>query len=176
MRRIRSCTCFGIRGRLGRDFRRQNSLQPARCQRIIVSGRTTTRASRQLKNLESTAREIRVTGSIRRGLTPHSTNKASRRRRNRFSAWIDCDERNARRHQRSVSRISWTRIPETIGIVQSCHTANRFRFRCWINQRFRFIPEHRWADTHASVFTSPNAQILDLILKIRCTSGSLFDA
>src|SRR5712671_1517704 len=43
-----------------------------RCQRIIVSGRTTTSASRQLKNRESNAREIRVTASIRRGLIPRS--------------------------------------------------------------------------------------------------------
>lgn len=59
-------------GRPGRDFSRQNNVHPARCQRIIVSGRTTTRASRQLKNRESNAREIRVTGSIHRGLIPRS--------------------------------------------------------------------------------------------------------
>src|SRR5205823_5174249 len=63
MRRIRACNGWGTGGRPGRDFRRQNSFQPAGCQRIIVSGRTTTKASRQLKNLESIASEIRVTGS-----------------------------------------------------------------------------------------------------------------
>jgi len=74
MRRIRVCTCAGIGGRPGRDFRRQNSRQPARCQRIIVSGRTTTRASRQLKNRQSNASVTRLTGSTRRGqgaLPPH---------------------------------------------------------------------------------------------------------
>jgi hypothetical protein len=47
IRRISACNSAGIGGRPGRDFRRQNNLQPARCQRIIVSGRTTIRASRQ---------------------------------------------------------------------------------------------------------------------------------
>ena len=56
-------------GQVG-TFRRQNSFQPARCQRIIVSGRTTAKASRQLKSLESPASETRVTGSIYRGFAP----------------------------------------------------------------------------------------------------------
>ena len=72
IRRIKARICCGIRGRPGRDFSRQNSFHPARCQRIIASGRTTTTASRQLKNRESNAREIRVAGSIRRGLIPRS--------------------------------------------------------------------------------------------------------
>jgi hypothetical protein len=55
-----------------RDFSRQNNFHPARCQRIIVAGRTTTNASRQLQNRESNAREIRVTGSTRRGLISRS--------------------------------------------------------------------------------------------------------
>jgi hypothetical protein len=116
MRRIRDCTCLGMGGRPGRDFRRQNNFQPARCQRIIVSGRTTTKASRQLKNRESNASVIRVTGSIRRGLTPRSTYKASCRRRNRFSVLIDCGDRNASRNQRNVSTTNWLMIPETISI------------------------------------------------------------
>jgi hypothetical protein len=37
-------------GRPGRDFRHQNNFHPARCQRINVCGRTTIRASRQLKH------------------------------------------------------------------------------------------------------------------------------
>jgi hypothetical protein len=55
---------FKIGERRIRDLSRQNSFHPARCQRIIVSGRTTTRASRQLKNRESNAREIRVPGQF----------------------------------------------------------------------------------------------------------------
>jgi hypothetical protein len=103
-------------GRPGRDFRRQNSFQPARCQRIIVSGRTTTRAPRQLKNREINASVIWVAGSIRRGLTPRSTYKASCRRSNWFSVLIDCGDRNASRNQRSVSTTNWLMIPETISI------------------------------------------------------------
>ena len=56
----------------GRDFNRQNSFQPARCQRIRVSGRTTTRLSRQSNNRDSKASAIRVAESIRRGFTPRS--------------------------------------------------------------------------------------------------------
>ena len=59
MRRIRSCTCFEIHSRPGRHVRRQNRRQPARCQRIIVAGRTTTRASRHLKNRDSNAKPTR---------------------------------------------------------------------------------------------------------------------
>ena len=86
MRRIRACNCFGIGALPGRDLRRQNSRQPARCQRIIVSGRTATRAPRQSKNRESNASVIRVPGSIRRGFTPLSTYKASCRRNIKISA------------------------------------------------------------------------------------------
>jgi len=68
IRRIRAWTCCGIGGRPGRDLSRQNNFHPVRCQRIIVSGSTTTRASRQLKNRDGNARAIRVIGSIRRGL------------------------------------------------------------------------------------------------------------
>jgi hypothetical protein len=102
MRRIRACNCLGIGGRPGRDFSRQKSFQPARCQRIIVSGRTTTRASRQSKSRESNASEIRVTGSTRRDLTLRSTYNASCRRRNKFSAIIECVERKASRNQQTV--------------------------------------------------------------------------
>ena len=40
-----TCNALGMGGRPGRDLRRQNSFHPARCQRIVVSGRTTSRAS-----------------------------------------------------------------------------------------------------------------------------------
>ncbi len=66
MRRIRACNCWGIGGRPGRDLSRQNNLHPARCQRIIVSGRTATSESRQSQNFESIDSTIRVAGSIRR--------------------------------------------------------------------------------------------------------------
>jgi hypothetical protein len=61
MRQIRACNALGIGGRPGWDFHRQNTFRPARWQRIIVPGCTITKASRQLKNLESIAGEIRVT-------------------------------------------------------------------------------------------------------------------
>jgi hypothetical protein len=54
-----------------------------------VTGRTTTKASRQSRSRDSSVRPIRVTGSIRRGLTPRSMWSASWRRKNRFSALID---------------------------------------------------------------------------------------
>jgi hypothetical protein len=89
MGRIRACTDFGIGGRPDRDLSRQNSFHPARCQRIIVSGRTTTKASRQSKNRENNARRTHLTGSMRRGLAPRSTYWASCRRRNKISASRD---------------------------------------------------------------------------------------
>ena len=58
-----------------------------------------------------------MTGSIRRGLIPRSTYRASCRRKNKFSALIDCVERHVSHHQRSVSPISWTRMPETPSIL-----------------------------------------------------------
>ncbi len=54
--RISSRSSFGIGGRPTRDFIRQRSLQPARCQRIIVAGCTTTNALRQSKSLARTAK------------------------------------------------------------------------------------------------------------------------
>ena len=117
-----ACSCKNVDqrksplGRPGRDLSRQKSFQPARCQRIIVSGRTTTRASRQSKSRESNASEIRVTGSTRRDLTPRSTYNASCRRRNKFSAIIECVGRKASRNQQSVWPISWIRIPTSVSI------------------------------------------------------------
>jgi len=75
------------------------------------------RTEPQLKNLESIASEIRVTGSIRRGFIPCSTYRASCGRKNKFSALSDCVERNVSRHQRSVSPISWTTMPQTPSIL-----------------------------------------------------------
>ena len=71
------------------DFYRQNRRQPAGCQRIIVSGCATTRASRQPACRERNARDRRAEVSTSLGLTPRSFNKVSSRRRNRFSASID---------------------------------------------------------------------------------------
>ena len=72
IRRIRACICWGIGGRPARDFSRQNNFHPTRCQRIKVSGRTTTSAPRQLKNRERSAEVIRVTELTRRGFIPRS--------------------------------------------------------------------------------------------------------
>ena len=77
IRRISACNSQGIGGRPGRDFSRQNSFHPARCQRINVCGRTTTKASRQSKNPDRIVSAMRVTESIRRGLTPRSTYSAN---------------------------------------------------------------------------------------------------
>jgi len=62
IRRISVCNSEGIGGRPGPDFSRQNSFHPARCQRISVSGRTTTSAPRQSKSRDSKVRPIRVGG------------------------------------------------------------------------------------------------------------------
>jgi len=121
MLRIRSCTCFGIRGRPGRDFSRQNSLQAARCQRIIVSGRTTTRASRQLKNRESNATLTRVTGSTRRGFTPRSTYRASCRRSIKISAARAPCCRTARHIVPARSVNTWRIMFGSAITRRSCH-------------------------------------------------------
>jgi hypothetical protein len=63
--RISARSSCGMGGRPGRDFSRQNNLQPARCQRSKVAGRTTTRALRQSNRLASTTKLTRVPASIR---------------------------------------------------------------------------------------------------------------
>jgi len=75
--RISSRSSFGIGGRPARDFIRQSSLQPARCQRIIVAGCTATNAPRQSKSLASTAKLTRVAASTRYGWIPRSMYRAS---------------------------------------------------------------------------------------------------
>ena len=89
LRRINRRSSSGIRGRPGLDLQRQNRRQPARCQRINVSGRTTTRALRQSNSRESNASETRVAASMRLGLMPRPWYSASSRRRKRFSASTD---------------------------------------------------------------------------------------
>jgi hypothetical protein len=49
--------------------------------------------------------------------------KARYRRRKRFSALIDCRDRNARRNERNVSTTNWLMIPEAISIGRECHNA-----------------------------------------------------
>jgi hypothetical protein len=55
MRRMSWRSSIGISGRPGLAFQRQNKRQPARCQRITVSGRTTTSEERYSHNLERKA-------------------------------------------------------------------------------------------------------------------------
>lgn len=83
----------GIDGRPARLFNRQKIRQPSRCQRTMVDGRTLTTESRQSHSLVNSARLTRVGWSMRRGLTPRSIYRASCRRRTRFSARIEDDER-----------------------------------------------------------------------------------
>ena len=89
IRRMSCRSSSGMGGRPGRDLQRQNSRQPARCQRTIVFGRTTITHDRQSHNRESQARLKRVAASMRRGFTPRSLKSASCRRKTRFSASID---------------------------------------------------------------------------------------
>jgi hypothetical protein len=72
-----SSRSIGIGGRPARDFIRQRSLQPARCQRIIVAGCTTTNAPRQSNSLARTAKLTRVAASTRRGWTPRRAGRHS---------------------------------------------------------------------------------------------------
>jgi len=62
----------GIGGQPGRNLQRQNSRDPARCQRSTVSGRTATRQERQSHNCDSKATLARVAASMRRGFMPRS--------------------------------------------------------------------------------------------------------
>ena len=89
IRRMSCRSSSGMGGRPGRDLQRQNSRQPARCQRTIVFGRTTITHDRQSHNRESQTRLRRVATSMRRGFTPRSLKSASCRRKTRFSASID---------------------------------------------------------------------------------------
>src|SRR6202047_3989371 len=120
--RIKTRSSSGIRGRPGQHFHLQNNLQPARCHRIIVFGRTTNSASRHSKHLARMAKLIRVAESIRRGWTPRSLNSASCRRRNRFSAWTDRVGRNSRIENRTASARRWTAIMMSATIRSSCHS------------------------------------------------------
>jgi hypothetical protein len=109
--RISARSSTGIRGRPGRrHFHRQNSRHPARCHRIIVLGCTTTSAGRHSKNLARIAKLSRVAASIRRGRAPRSLNEANCRRRNRFSASIDCVGLNRRIARQTASARSRTAI------------------------------------------------------------------
>lgn len=84
MRRINPCSWGGIAGRLGRQFTRHSSFQALRCQPSRVLGRTTTKASRQSKSFDNRVSRTRVTGSMRRGLTPRSIYRARCRPRTKI--------------------------------------------------------------------------------------------
>jgi hypothetical protein len=129
--RISSRSSFGIGGRPTRDFIRQKSLQPARCQRIIVAGCTTTNAPRQSKSLASTTRLTRVAASIRCGWTPRSMYRASCRRRKRFSVWTDSVERKSSTTQRRAAlslprdaALGWTAFLRRTGKLLHFHGWN----------------------------------------------------
>jgi hypothetical protein len=81
------------------DFIRQSNLQPARCQRIIVAGCTTSSAPRQSKSLASSAWLMPVAASTRCGRPPRSMYRASRRRKKRFSARRASAEPKQQQHQ-----------------------------------------------------------------------------
>ena len=92
---IRTWRFFGTGGRpLGRDFHRQNKRKPFRCQRMRVSGLTTTSASLQSNSLLRVPIVNRVTLSVRRDLCSRSTKNVSCFRRKRFSAAIALRDRN----------------------------------------------------------------------------------
>ena len=75
----------GIRGRpCLLLFQRHKKRKPFRCQPIIVSGFTMTKASFQAKSRERSTKTRRVGSSARRAFTFHSANRASRRRSGGF--------------------------------------------------------------------------------------------
>jgi hypothetical protein len=121
-RRMSLRSSSGMGGRPGRDFQRHRSRHPARCHRIIVSGRTITRAERQSKSREMNASDARATASTRLGLMPRSRYSPSCRRRRRFSASTDRRDRKEKMAKltRSVSsrKTMWAkRITQ-----RSCHS------------------------------------------------------
>jgi hypothetical protein len=92
----------GIGGRLGRDLWRQNNRNPARCRRGSVRGPTTTSASRQSNQRESTTKDTRSAALGRLCFTSRSWYIANCFRRKKFS------EANARQ-DRSRSRANTVR-------------------------------------------------------------------
>ncbi len=142
MRRINWRSSSGIGGRPGLDLQRQNRRQLARCQRINVSGRTTTKAPRQSNIRESNASDTRVAASTRLGLTPRSWYSASSRRRNRFSA--STDRRgltdSTTKPTRSASNRRMIRM-KTI-TLRSCHSSVQVASRRQ-SSRDRIFAEHR---------------------------------
>ena len=99
----------GTGGRpLGRDFQRQNKRKPFRCQRMRVSGFTTTSAFFQSNILASAAIVNRVALSVRRGVCSRSTKKVSCYRRNRFSAARAPRERHKLRANATASMTTGT--------------------------------------------------------------------
>jgi hypothetical protein len=120
--RIGSRSAIGIGGRPARDLIRQSSLQPARCQRIIVAGCTTTSAPRQSKRLASSARLTRVAASTRCGRTPRSTYRASCRRRKRFSARRASADRNRSNSHRKASSMRRLAIFRRSTMRSCCHS------------------------------------------------------
>jgi len=129
IRRISSRNACGIRGCPGRDFHRHRSLKPARCQRISVSGRTTTSAKHHAYYRDRKVKVTRVTALIRRGFSPRSTYRASCQRRNRISASSDLRGRKTSPHQLIKSHMPPTTLDSTLGTLQSCqiYLANYFR-------------------------------------------------
>jgi hypothetical protein len=121
----------GILGRPGRHFHRQNRRHPARCHRIIVFGCTTKSASRHSQSLDRIAKLIRVAASIRRGRTPRSLNRASCRRRNKFSVCTAPVDRNRRIANQAASATSLTAILMSSTMRLSCHepTPNSYHLR-----------------------------------------------
>jgi hypothetical protein len=109
-------------GRPGLAFQRQNSRQPARCQRSNVSGRTTTRASRQSNSRERNASDTRVTASTRLGFTPRSVYSASSRRRKRFSASMDRRGLTESAIRPTKSASNRRKIRTKTITLQSCHS------------------------------------------------------
>lgn len=155
MRRISWRSSSGIGGRPGLDLTRQNRRQPARCQRIRVSGRTTTGASRQAKSRARDASDTRVAASTRLGLTPRSWYSASSRRRNRFSASMKSRRLSESTTRQAKSSSNRKTIRASTITRRSCHSSptgpQRRQFL-----RDRILAEHREPCDRSSARPTPS--------------------
>ncbi len=121
--RIRARSSAGIGGRPSLHLNRQNNRHPARCQRMIVFGRTITIAFRQSNNRVRSAKLMRLAESTRRGLTPRSMYWARCLRRTKFSARTAADGRNRSRASLKESDSSAATIRTIQTMRSSCHNA-----------------------------------------------------
>ena len=141
---ISSRRSAGIGGRpAARDFQRQNSRKPFRCQRMSVSGSTMVSKRRHSTIRDKATSVMRVASSARRGFTCRSKYNANCFRRNRFSAASWARDRNAD----AISRATSTPTRRMIRI--------RMRGPDW-GMTSRILREH-----HGQMLITPHRSLAD---------------